>query len=214
MPVVETVIELSRTWGPWLPFAGLAAETAGFPLPLPGEVWLLLAGSLVAAAVLPLPVALAAGALAALAGDQVGFLAGRLAGRRLVRATGGISRRILSVVRVAVRRFGPATVTVARFVPGVRTVAMPLAGAPGMPYRQFLAFDLIGAASWATAFILLGARFEVSRLPAMSPQGPGGVLLLVAALTGLSALALFRHRGWPVGLSSPLDRQAASKDGQ
>ncbi|GAB3668284.1 DedA family protein [Ramlibacter alkalitolerans] len=57
-------------------------------------------------------------------------------------------------------RWGSAAVLLAKFVPGLTTVARPLAGALGMPARTFLALDLVGTLVWATGGIGSGILFD------------------------------------------------------
>jgi membrane protein DedA with SNARE-associated domain/rhodanese-related sulfurtransferase len=56
-------------------------------------------------------------------------------------------------------RRGPATLLVSKFVPGLGTVAPPIAGQIGMPYRRFLVWDLGGSFLWAEVFLLAGRFF-------------------------------------------------------
>ena len=56
-------------------------------------------------------------------------------------------------------RRGPVTLLFAKFVPGLSTVAAPIAGQTGMPYPRFLAWDLAGSLIWGETFILAGRFF-------------------------------------------------------
>jgi len=56
-------------------------------------------------------------------------------------------------------RRGPVTLLFAKFVPGLSTVAAPIAGQTGMSYPRFLAWDLAGSLIWGEAFILAGRFF-------------------------------------------------------
>jgi membrane protein DedA with SNARE-associated domain/rhodanese-related sulfurtransferase len=56
-------------------------------------------------------------------------------------------------------RRGPVTLLFAKFVPGLSTVAPPIAGQTGMSYSRFLAFDLSGSLLWALSFLLAGRFF-------------------------------------------------------
>ncbi len=211
MTVPETALALSRTWGAWLPFVGLAVETAGLPLPLPGEVWLLLAGVLTAAGFLSVPVALGMGALAAMAGDQVGFLVGRRLGRCVVERQClriPYGARTVAIASAGIRRYGARVVVLARFLPWIRTVIVILGGASGMPYRRFLLADLVGAALWSTTYLLLGFSLDPAWLGAgRLPVGKGAGIALLVAGVGLSAMAVYRSRGWWAALLRALPQR-------
>jgi membrane protein DedA with SNARE-associated domain/rhodanese-related sulfurtransferase len=57
------------------------------------------------------------------------------------------------------QRRGAVTLLFAKFVPGLSTVAAPIAGQTGMPYSRFLLFDLAGTVLWAEAYLLAGRFF-------------------------------------------------------
>jgi membrane protein DedA with SNARE-associated domain len=95
------------------------------------------------------------GVVSASLGDNLGFWAGRHYGRRAV------ARLPLPPARVAqaqglIARYGARAVFVARFVPGLRTVAGPLAGAGGLPPRRFFAANLFGAICYVPWPVLAG----------------------------------------------------------
>ncbi len=194
----HVVIEFVRAWAPWLPLLVAALDTAGLPLPLPAELLLIVAGSFAAGGLLPLALALPLGALAAIAGDHVGFLVGRRLGARVaarrLRRFSGIDRPG-ELAGAAVRRYGALAVPVARFIPGVRTVVMLLAGGFGVRYRWFLIADILGAAAWSTGYLLLGISLGPSWYEAAADRvgWEGLAVLLIATLAGAAAYA-YRRR--------------------
>jgi membrane-associated protein len=145
-------------------FLVLFAETGllvGFFLP--GDSLLFTAGLLCAtgpgsAVHLSLPAVLAAAVAGALAGAQAGFLIGRRAGRALLaRPEGSRLRRAMASAQRAIDRYGaPRAIVLARFIPVVRTVANPLAGATGIPARTFTLWQVAGGAAWAAGITLAG----------------------------------------------------------
>jgi membrane-associated protein len=58
-----------------------------------------------------------------------------------------------------VRRHGAATIFWARYIFGLRTIAGPLAGVLGMPWKKFVMFNALGAATWVTTMAMLGYAF-------------------------------------------------------
>lgn len=144
-------------WGYLALAAGLFGESAG--LPLPGETTLMYA-SFVAHQTRQLNIFLVIliGAAAAILGDNLGYLAGKLFGQRLLQWL----RRKFHMgldIRAAtdqIHRHGGATIFWARYIFGLRTIAGPVAGSLGMEWKRFLLFNALGAASWVTTISLTG----------------------------------------------------------
>jgi membrane-associated protein len=170
-------------------FGVVAGESSG--LPLPGET------SLIAAAVLAtqpgtvtIELVIAVAALAAIVGDNIGFLLGRHAGRRLLTRDGrGFKRRqqFLSQGEAFFARHGPKAVFLARWVPGLRVVGSWLAGAHHMRWRTFLLWNALGGVSWAcsvgiAAYLLGHAAARLFQTFGLA--GLAIVLVLAAAAGG------------------------------
>ena len=144
----------------WALLVGIVGENLG--LPLPGEILVLLAAAMASQAGLSLSSILLVAALGAMLGDHGSYLIGRKGGRRLLNAychATLCSRDCGPMVGRFFQRFGIGTVTLARFVPGLRAFATPFAGMSRMAYGKFLIADSIGAISWAALVTALGARF-------------------------------------------------------
>jgi membrane-associated protein len=106
----------------------------------------------------PLPVVLIILFLAAVAGDQVGYLFGSKVGPALFRREDSKLFKQSNVLKAQAffDKHGPKAIVMARFVPVVRTFAPVLAGVSKMKYRTFVTFNLIGGALWAVGITLLG----------------------------------------------------------
>ena len=157
----QGLIEASGGWALLVVCAIIFAETGLLVgVVLPGDTMLFFTGVLTFSGVIEVPIALvlAAVAFAAVAGDQLGYLIGRRAGPAIFerRDAGLISRATIERTAGFFRRYGAVTVTFARFIPVVRTVAPVAAGAAQMRYRTFLGFNVIGGILWPTALILIG----------------------------------------------------------
>jgi membrane protein DedA with SNARE-associated domain len=160
--------------------AFVLGESAG--LPLPGETALITAGGLVAAGQLSLPLVILVAALAAIAGDTLGYWLGRRGGRALLLRDGlGATHRRHAVLRADryFARYGAATVFFGRWVPGVRIVAAVMAGAARMPWPRFAVANAAGAVAWAATVASLAVI-----------AGPTGSLFLAAGGLGLGAMTL------------------------
>jgi membrane-associated protein len=130
---------------------------------LPGDSLLFTAGILSATAAtnpahLPLGPVIIAAAAGAILGSHLGYLIGRRGGRALLRRTRnrhlhhGVER-----ASVLIGRYGHGkAITLARFIPVVRTVLNPLAGTIGVPLRTFTRWQLIGGLLWTIGLCCAG----------------------------------------------------------
>jgi len=128
---------------------------------LPGDSLLFTAGLLVANQQylhLPLWLLCLLICVAALAGDQFGYLFGRRTGRALSRRpnTRLFRQENLRRAEAFFQRHGPKAIILARFVPIVRTFTPIVAGASHMPYRTFVVYNVIGGVLWGTGVTVLG----------------------------------------------------------
>ena len=125
---------------------------------LPGDSLLITAGVLAANGDLNLPVILVGVFVAAVAGDQVGYLFGSRVGPSLFNRPDSrlFKRKHLEKAEAYFQEHGPRTIVLARFVPIVRTFAPVLAGVSEMPYRTFVTFNVMGGLLWGVGVTLLG----------------------------------------------------------
>ncbi|HKU00062.1 MAG TPA: DedA family protein/thiosulfate sulfurtransferase GlpE [Paraburkholderia sp.] len=156
--------DLIAQYGPALVFLNVLAGSLG--LPVPAMPALVLFGAMAAmhpgsigeqvAPVLGLSI------IATLIGDSVWFLAGRLYGGNTLKTLCKLSLSRDTCVKKTERffgRWGVRVLAIAKFVPGLSIVSVPMAGAMGTPYRQFVGFDGIGAALWSGTGLLIGVLF-------------------------------------------------------
>ncbi|WP_049567515.1 DedA family protein [Streptomyces sp. SBT349] len=97
--------------------------------------------------------------VAAVLGDQVGYLFGRRVGPALFRREDARLFRAEHVVKAQdfFARHGPKSLVLARFVPIVRTFTPVVAGIGRMDYRTFVTFNVVGGVLWGAGVTLLGA---------------------------------------------------------
>lgn len=127
-----------------------------FPF-LPGDSLLFTTGLLHQQLGLNLAVLLLTVAVAAVAGDQVGYMLGRWFGRRLFSPTGRIlNYENLDRAGAFFARYGGKALVLARFVPIVRTFVPLTAGMAGYRYRDFAKWNITGALLWVLLLTFAG----------------------------------------------------------
>lgn len=130
-----------------------------FGAPVPGQTMLMAAGVFAGAGKLNVAGVAVLGFLAAVAGDNVGYLIGRFGGRRLVLRCGRyifVTEKRLAKAEDFFRHHGGKIVAIARFVEGLRQLNGIVAGIARMSWRRFLVFNAMGAAAWVGVWTAIG----------------------------------------------------------
>ena len=122
---------------------------------LPGDSLLVTAGIIAAAGVLDIRWLIVFAVIAAIVGDQTGYIIGRRAGRALVKRYEKF-RVHLERAHAFYDKYGSKTIVLARFVPIVRTFVPAVAGAARMNYRRFAGYNVVGGMLWVCSTVLLG----------------------------------------------------------
>ncbi|MCU7239452.1 DedA family protein [Pseudomonas peradeniyensis] len=156
---------LVNNYGPWIYailFAVIFCETGLVVMPfLPGDSLLFIAGAVAAGGGMD-PVLLAGLLMtAAILGDSTNYVIGRTAGERLFRNPNSkiFRQDYLQRTHEFYERHGGKTVTLARFLPILRTFAPFVAGIAHMHYPRFLAFSVTGSLLWVGGLVTLGYFF-------------------------------------------------------
>lgn len=169
-------------------FAWVWTEQVG--LPVPGEPVLLAVGALAGTGRARLDLAIAVAVAGCLLADLIWYEVGRWRGPQVLRFLCRLSLERDSCVRESQDtfiRYGARSLLVAKFLPGLNTVAQPLAGIVGMPRGRFLAFDVLGGILWVGLYVGLGYVFadQLEVVAAYAVRlGQWLIVLLVAALVG------------------------------
>jgi membrane protein DedA with SNARE-associated domain/rhodanese-related sulfurtransferase len=189
--------DLVEQYGPALVFANVLAASLG--LPVPAMPCLVLFGAMAAmhpatvgtqlASVLILAI------FATLIGDSAWYLAGRIYGGNTLKTLCKLSLSRDTCVKKTERffgRWGVRVLAVAKFVPGLAIVSIPMAGAMGTTYRTFLTYDSIGAALWSGTGLIIGAIFAPQIDMLMAGAGRLGRMAGVIILVLLMLYATYR----------------------
>lgn len=157
-------------------------------VPIPSIPCLLAAGALAGAGRLNLALLTGVAVLAALPPDLVWYEIGRRRGMGVLRALCRVSLEPDWCVRRTegiFARYGARSLLFSKFIPGVETVAPPLAGMFGMRASRFLLFDLLGTALWSVTFLGLGYAFheQIEAVALFAERlGAWALAILIAAL--------------------------------
>ncbi len=140
-------------------FAIIFAESGlFFGFFLPGDSLLLTAGLLASRGILNEFILVPGLFIAAVLGDQVGYWFGAKTGPLIFNRENSLlfRRKNLLAAKAFYEKHGGKTVTLARFLPFIRTFAPIVAGAAEMNYKRFVMFNLLGGFLWAICVTLLG----------------------------------------------------------
>ena len=189
--LLQQAFELLATYGYVIVLLWLFADQAA--LPIPSIPLLVAAGAVAASGSLDLTILIAMATLGCLLGDLLWYGLGRFRGET---AIGLVCKLAIepdscaSTTRRTFSRFGPATLLIAKYVPGVQTLAPASAGLVRAPLIGFLLIDALGSLLFVLPFLLAGYYFqsELSALLTAIGEVSGGLGLLVAGIIGLYAL--------------------------
>jgi membrane protein DedA with SNARE-associated domain/rhodanese-related sulfurtransferase len=181
---------------------------ASLGLPVPAMPTLILTGAITAsvgadgnmwAMRLSLVNVVLVAATSALFGDLLWFWLGRRYGSRVLGFLCSLSiSRDTCVSRSGevFGKFGVRVLAISKFIPGLSTLAIPIAGATGVGLISFVFYDSVGAALWATVGVALGALFAdpVDTIRNVLDRFGGGAAIIVAILLVIYVGVRWRHR--------------------
>ncbi|MFE2062071.1 DedA family protein [Streptomyces sp. NPDC059467] len=128
---------------------------------LPGDSLLFTCGLLITSNQMDFPLwgAVALICVAAVLGDQAGFMFGKKVGPSLFNRPDSrlFKQENVEKAHEFFEKYGPKSLVLARFVPVIRTFTPIIAGVSGMKYRSFLTFNVIGGVLWGAGVTLLGS---------------------------------------------------------
>ncbi|KIF02287.1 alkaline phosphatase [Streptomyces sp. RSD-27] len=180
-------------YGYWA--VGVVVFVEDFGVPAPGETILIAAGIYAGAGQLNIVAVAVIAFVAAVAGDNVGYLIGRFGGRAFVHRWGRyvfLTPERFHKAELFFTRHGGVIVTVARFIEGLRQANGIIAGTSGMPWRRFLAFNALGAALWVGLWATL-AYVAGTHITTLYDEITRYQLYVLIALGVLAAALVARH---------------------
>ncbi len=194
---MSETLEFLAQHGTLVLFVAVLAEQIG--LPLPAVPLLIAAGALVGTGQMSLSVAVVTAVFAALLGDQVWFELGRRRGRQVLNWLCRISFEPTSCVRRTedfYARHGVRSLVVAKFIPGLSTIAPPLAGIMGLSVSQYLLYNGLGTLLWVGSGIGLGYLFTDQLEQALSMTAHWGLTVGLVLLVSMTIYAIYKMLKW------------------
>lgn len=189
------VLQFVVHYGYALLFFWVLIEQGG--LPIPAAPLLLAAGALASQGRMHFALAAVIPALASLCADTFWYFFGKQRGGVVLNLLCRIALEPDSCVRrtnSTFTKYGPRTLLICKFVPGLNTAAPTMSGLLGVPFPRFVLFDFVGALIWTSAWTGLGFIFgkQLDRANLYAQRFGGWMLMLFA--TGVVAYVLNRWR--------------------
>jgi len=181
-----------------LTFGLLLAEAIG--LPFPAAIALVAAGAAVAAHAVWGPFIILVAISALLIGDTVQFWLGRYMGWALLGFLCRVSINPETCILRSAESFykrGKITLIIAKFVPGLNTMAAPLAGSMKMRFGEFLRLDFVGALGYSLTYLAVGylsRDFLKAILRGFHAAGRAMEAVIISALVVYAIYRIIQYR--------------------
>ncbi len=187
------LVALMARHGYALIFAVLLIESVG--LPFPAAIALVAAGAAVAVRALWGPYILFAAITALLLGDIIQFWLGRYMGWALLGFLCRVSINPETCILRSAESFykrGKLTLIISKFIPGVNTMAAPLAGSMKMRFWQFLRLDFLGALVYAVTYLAVGYLSRDFLAAVLRGFHAAGLAMEAVVLAALAVYVIYR----------------------
>ncbi|MFV3335095.1 DedA family protein [Pseudomonas sp. NY15437] len=195
------------TWIYAILFLVIFCETGLVVTPfLPGDSLLFIAGAICATGGMDPWMLGGLLLLAAISGDSTNYVIGRTLGKRLFSNPNSkvFRRDYLDQTHAFYERHGGKTVTLARFLPIVRTFAPFVAGMAYMPYARFLFFSVAGSIAWVGGLVTLG--FFFGNVPFIKQNLSVMIIGIIAFSLLPMVIGFIRHKLRPAAKAQPGER--------
>lgn len=187
------LVSLMARHGYALTFGLLLAESLG--LPFPAAIALVAAGAAVAAHALWGPYVFVAAMAALMLGDAIQFWLGRYMGWALLGFLCRVSINPETCILRSAESFykrGKITLVIAKFIPGVNTMAAPLAGSMKMRFLQFLRLEFSGALLYSLTYLLVGYLSRDFLAAILKGFHAAGTAMEAVVIVALAVYAVYR----------------------
>jgi membrane protein DedA with SNARE-associated domain len=195
----EALTRLAPALGNWtyvvVPVLAYLESAAFIGLFVPGEMTVVLGGAIARDGAVSIWWLYLLVWWAAVGGDSTGYLMGRKLGRSFLTQHGPrfhITPGVIARVETIFDAHGGKAIVIGRFVGFARALTPFLAGTSHIPFRRFIAFDIVGAAAWAAAFLGIGYLVAASLDRVAELSHSIGFGIAAVAVAGAAALGI-RH---------------------
>lgn len=158
--LIRLLSQVITGWYGYALLAGIVFAETGllFGLFLPGDSLLFTVGVVCGAGQLDLFEIVLLLTVAAIAGDQTGYMLGRRAGPSIFSRPDSrvFKQEYVRRTQAFFEKHGGKTIIYARFVPVVRTFAPFMAGVGQMSYSRFVSFNVFGGIGWVAGIVIAG----------------------------------------------------------
>src|ERR1700756_1699652 len=186
-----------------------------FGIPVPGET-VLIAGAVFAGSGRLNVVAVAlVGFVAAVAGDNIGYVIGRFGGRALAIRWGKyvfLTPERLDAAEAFFDRHGAKIITIARFVEGLRQANGIIAGITHMHWLRFVAYNALGAALWVGTWVSVGYFAGQHITTIYNAITTYSLYAAIAAVVLIAAWLLYRLRKHRRSLADAVQQMDARRE--
>jgi membrane protein DedA with SNARE-associated domain len=193
----DALTRIAPALGNWtyvlVPILAYLESAAFIGLFVPGEMTVVLGGAISRGGEISIGRLFVLVWIAAAAGDTTGYILGRKLGRGFLTHHGPrfhITPNVIARVETIFNAHGGKAIVVGRFVGVARAITPFLAGTSHIPFRRFIAFDIVGAAAWAAAFLGVGYLVAASLDRVAELSHSIGFGIAAAAAAGACALGL------------------------
>jgi len=190
---MHDLLSIMARHGYALTFSLLFAEAVGFPIP--AAIALVTAGAAVASHTLSASGVFVAAMIALLIGDTAQFWLGRYSGWAILGFLCRLSMNPETCILRSAESFykrGKTTLVVAKFIPGINTMAAPLAGSMKMRYGQFLRLDFVGSFLYSVTYLLVGYLSRDFLAVTLNSFRAAGRVMEVAIIVAIAIYAGYR----------------------
>jgi len=188
---LASIFSVATSIGYPLIFLIVVLETGcGIPI-APGEIAVLTGAIAASDGKLDITLVILVGAVAAIIGDNIGYVVGKKGGRWLLERPGLFARQRREVLGMAdwfFDRHGPKAVFIGRWLPVLRVYASWLAGGSAMPWRKFAVWNAAGGIAWAVTIGLFGYFVGASAKKLMEQFGVFGIFVVLIGIVGVGLM--------------------------
>lgn len=159
-----------------------------FGIVLPGDSLIFTASIFAAQGYFSIETLVIVALVSTILGDQTGYYLGKKFGVKIFNKEESIlfKKSYIDKTKKFFDKYGKKAVLVCRFIPIVRTFIPTMAGISGMPYRDFVKYNILGAILWVSIFCTLG--YFLGNIIGKNPKILGLITVAIIIMSVLSGV--------------------------